>query len=95
MKRRLLVAAIAAAVLFLAASCASVNVPVATGSGVVGSKTGQATGTIILGMFGNVDAGMVAAAREGGITQIGTVDTEFRMVFLPLVVRVTTTVTGE
>ena len=75
--------------------CASLNVPVAlAGDGTIGSKTGQASGQIILGIFGDVDAGMVAAARNGGITRISTVDFKGSHI-LGIVFTYTTTVTGE
>nr|AGS52921.1 hypothetical protein [uncultured bacterium contig00019] len=75
------------------AGCVSVNLPAAVGDGTVGPKTGQASGSVILGMFGNVDAGIVAAARNGGITNVGTVDVEVSGGFF--ITTYTTTVTGN
>ncbi|MDR0512255.1 MAG: TRL-like family protein [Treponema sp.] len=95
MKRSFFVVALVSAVLFLAASCTTVNLPAALGEGTIGSRTGQASGTIILGLFGNADAGMLAAAANGGITRISTVDVQVTHVLLGLMTTVTTTVTGE
>ena len=75
--------------------CPSVNHPVAASSATVGAKTGQSSGQIILGLFGNVDAGMLAAAKAGGITKIATVDTKVQSVLGPVILTFTTTVTGE
>ena len=95
MKRRFLVVALAVAVALIAASCTTVNLPAVMGDGTVGSRTGQASGMIILGLFGTADAGMITAARNGGITQIGAVDHQVTRVFGALLVTHTTTVTGE
>ena len=75
--------------------CPSVNVPAAAGGATVGVKTGQASGSIILGLFGDVDAGSLAAAQAGGITKIATVDVATKVLLGGLVVTYTTTVTGE
>lgn len=55
-------------------SCMSLTQPVAATSNELGSKVGQSTGTIVLRLFGNVDAGIQTAAKNGGITKISTVD---------------------
>jgi hypothetical protein len=94
MKKVALIAILAVAALVMM-GCPSINQPVAATGNPIGSKTGQASGKIILGLFGNVDAGIVAAARAGGITRISTVDTEIKGLLGTLVITVTTTVTGE
>jgi len=76
-------------------SCTTVNLPAQISDGTVGTRTGQASGTIILGLFGTADAGMITAARNGGITRIGAVDVQVTRVFGALMVTYTTTVTGE
>lgn len=87
-----------AGVLFLATalfSCASLNMPVAATSNPVGTLVGQSTGTIWLGMIGNADASIKEAAQNGGITEISTVDFEYKMVVLGLGSKFTCTVTGK
>ena len=74
--------------------CTTVNLPAAAGGATVGAKTGQASGSIILGAFGTVDAGILKAARAGGITKIATVDVQVKQL-LGFVTTYTTTVTGE
>jgi hypothetical protein len=74
--------------------CPSINQPVGATGNPVGSKTGQASGQIILGAFGDVDAGIVAAAQAGGISRISTVDFQTKSL-LGIVMTYTTTVTGE
>jgi hypothetical protein len=44
------------------------------GTGTVGAKTGEACGTSILNLATFGDASATTAAKNGGITQIGTVD---------------------
>jgi PBP1b-binding outer membrane lipoprotein LpoB len=74
--------------------CPSVTRPVSVTSNTIGSKTGTASGQIILGAFGDADASALTAARNAGITKISTVDTQVKS-FLGLVVTYTTTVTGD
>lgn len=76
-------------------SCASLNRPVAATSNPVGELVGQSTGTIWLGVIGNVDASIKEAAQNGGITEISTVDFEYRMVALGFGAQFTCTVTGN
>jgi len=94
MKKAILIVAL---VIFAIAliGCPSVNVPMAAGGATVGAKTGTSSGKIILGMFGDADAGMLAAAKAGGITKIATVDTKVKGMLGALVLTFTTTVTGE
>lgn len=80
---------------FLFTGCVTVNSPVSATSNPVGSKVGTSSGTIYLGIFGTADAGMKAAAANGGITKISTVDTQVETFLGYLMVTVTTTVTGE
>ena len=94
MKKVIVIVALAFVAIALM-GCPSVNLPQATGSATVGDKTGQASGNIILGLFGDVDAGMLTAAKNGGITKIATVDTKVKNILGGLVITYTTTVTGE
>lgn len=85
-------------ILFLAISifsCASLNRPVAATSNAVGELVGQSSGTVWFGIIGNVDAGIKEAAENGGITEISTVDFEYRMVALGFGLQFTCTVTGN
>jgi hypothetical protein len=59
-----------------------------------GSKTGMATVVNYAGIVSLGDASIVAAAKDGGITKIRTVD--FQMVnYSPFYAQTTTIVTGE
>ena len=93
MKKAIVVLVLVFAVALM--GCPSVNLPAAAGPGTVGALTGQASGSIILGLFGDVDAGILAAAQAGGITQIATVDVKVKYLLGALVVTYTTTVTGN
>ncbi|GHV44117.1 hypothetical protein AGMMS50268_39460 [Spirochaetia bacterium] len=92
MKKLLVLFVLVAAIALM--GCPSVNQPVSATGNAIGSKTGQASGNIILGLFGDVDAGIVAAARAGGITKVSTVDFQTKSL-LGFVTTYTTTVTGE
>jgi len=92
MKKAIVLIAIAAIVLM---GCPSVNLPASGGDGTVGPKTGQASGSIWFGLFGNVDAGMITAARNAGITKIGAVDVRVSSIFGFIKTTYTTTVTGQ
>jgi hypothetical protein len=94
MKKVLLVLVLAIGALAMM-GCPSVNTPVAATGNPIGSKTGQASGQIILGIIGDVDAGIVAAAAAGGITKVSTVDTQYKGFLGSVIITVTTTVTGE
>jgi hypothetical protein len=83
------------AVCFLAVGCATITSPVAATSNPVGSKVGQSSGKIWLGVFGSADAGIQAAAKNGGITNISTVDFTRKLGILALWVEYEATVTGE
>jgi len=94
MKKAILIIALAIVAIALM-GCPSVNQPVAAAGATVGTKTGQSSGKIILGLFGNADAGSLAAAQAGGISKIATVDTKVSLFLGGLVITFTTTVTGE
>jgi len=94
MKKVIIIAALAIAMVALM-GCPSVNLPMAAGGATVGAKTGQSSGSIILGLFGNVDAGMLTAAKNGGITRIATVDTAVKNMLGGFMITYTTTVTGD
>jgi len=59
-----------------------------------GPKTGKSVATTILGLVAYGDTGVEAAARNGGITRIMTVDYDSRNI-LGVYARFTTIVTGE
>ena len=59
-----------------------------------GSKTGTSTACSICGLFAFGDSGIAAAAKDGGITKIESVDTKTTNV-LGVYTAVTTIVTGE
>jgi ABC-type sugar transport system substrate-binding protein len=84
-----------AAVCLLAAGCSSLTVPIAATANPAGSKIGRASGQIWFGFFGTADAGIQAAAKNGGITSISTVDLTKRNGFLGLWVEYEAVVTGE
>jgi hypothetical protein len=94
MKKTLVLVAVALIAVALM-GCPSVNYPVAAGNATVGAKTGQSSGQIILSIIGDAEAGMLAAAKAGGITKIATVDTQVKTFLGSLFVTITTTVTGE
>lgn len=55
-------------------SC-SVSYPVAVTNNPAGPKRGVAYKKVVLGMaFGDIDMGIIKAAKQGGITKIGSVD---------------------
>lgn len=65
------------------ASCAS-TLPLTATSNPVGSKMGQASATYLFGTIpmGPSDLGIYAAAKNGGITKISTVDTKVVPMFI-------------
>ena len=102
---RLLAAVLACA--FLVSACAVgagspvTGVAINTGTGpmdatsnIVGPKTGEASATSILGLFGFGDASIKKAAENGGIRKISTVDQK-SMNILGIFATSTTIVTGE
>jgi hypothetical protein len=88
------VAALAFALVALM-GCQSVHFPVVICNANIGAKVGQASGRIILFVFGNVEDSVLVAAKNGGITRIATVHTQVKWLLPPLVKTYTTTVTGE
>ena len=76
------------------ASC-SMTMPVAATSNEVGSKVGRSSGTCYLQVlcFG-VDASIMSAAKDGGITKISTVDIKVKDI-LGIVTTYECIVTGE
>jgi len=92
MKKVIVIVALAFAAIALM-GCPSLNLPHSVGSASI-EKTGQSSGSLILGLFGNVDAGIATAAKNGGITKVATVDHEVKSI-LGFIVTYTTTVTGE
>ena len=73
----------------------ALTLPVNATSNTVGSKVGTAKATGYLGvLFFDQDASIMAAARNGGITKISTVDIKSTSV-LGIVVTYETIVTGE
>jgi hypothetical protein len=95
MKKLIVMMAALIAVCFLVVGCATVTIPVAATTNPVGSKVGQASGKIWLGVFGTADAGIQAAARNGGIKNISTVDITQKLGILGLWIEYEATVTGE
>ena len=77
-------------------SCATISMPVAATGVSLGSKVGVASGKTIFGVFGkDTNSTIAQAAKNGGITQISTVDFSFNPGFLYIVQTYTCTVTGE
>jgi len=81
---------------FLLTAC-TFTVPIAVTSNTVGSKTGVATADFLDGSFFDegADAGIAAAAKNGGITKISTVDMTFIVEAFPASCKIVTRVTGE
>ena len=95
MKKSVVMVMVIAVICFLAAGCATLTLPVAATTQPIGSKVGQASGKIWLAVFGTADAGIQAAAENGGITKISTVDLTKKFGILGLWIEYTVTVTGE
>jgi hypothetical protein len=93
--KKLIPAIALVAICFLALSCATITLPVSATTQPVGSKVGQASGKIWLGAFGTTDAGIQAAAKNGGISTISTVDLTKKLGILGLWIEYEATVTGE
>jgi len=91
MKRTALVIALIC-VMALLTACVS-TLPYAGATGEVGSKVGMSTAKWYVFPYLMGDAGIVAAAEDGGITTIGTVDIKQEYYFLWGII--TTIVTGE
>jgi len=84
--------------LFLVAtlvSCATYPIPITATGNDLGPKVGKASGYLYFGLFGDASgANIPAAARNGNITKISTVDVEVSN-FLNFAQIVTCVVTGE
>jgi len=93
MKKVIVIVALAFAMIALM-GCPSVNLPRLVGNASI-QKVGQASGTVILGAFGTVDAGIYEAAQNGGITKVASVDVRVKKLLGYIMVTWTTTVTGE
>jgi len=93
MRTRLLIVAALLLILFLTAC--TINRPVAATTNPLGSKTGVYTQMGILGFppFMNNNAAIAQAARNGGITNISTVD--YNMTWMIFIMKYETIVTGE
>jgi len=93
MKRTTLIALLC--VMALLTACTTVTQPYDAGAtGEVGSKVGMSTAKWFFSpALLNGDAGVLAAAKDGGITTIGTVDIQIEYKFLSGTI--TTIVTGE
>jgi hypothetical protein len=93
--KKLIVGMVALITVCFLVGCATITAPVAATTNPVGSKVGQASGRIWLGVFGTADAGIQAAANNGGIRNISTVDITQKLGILGLWVDYEATVTGE
>ena len=81
----------------LIASCSTVQPFDAGASGVVGKKTGEASQAFLFMLPLKGEGGVAQAARNGGITKIGTVDIRVNWPASPIIPYfvVTTVVTGD
>jgi hypothetical protein len=79
----------------LLCSCATITLPISATSNDLGRLVGTSTGTVWLGIFGEADASIKEACRNGGIREISTVDLQTKKLFLGLGTRYTCIVTGE
>lgn len=80
----------------LIASCSTV-MPVAGATGSVGKKTGEASQAFVFMLPLKGEGGVAQAAKNGGITKVGTVDIRINYPASPVIPYyiVTTVVTGE
>ena len=89
--------AITACLLMIATmmSCATYPIPITATGNELGPKVGRASDNIYFGLFGDASgANILAAARNGNITRISTVDVQVSN-FLNIVQKVTVVVTGD
>ena len=95
MKKGLFALAVLVSALFIA-SCSSVD-PIAGATGTVGEKTGEASQKFILIFPLKGEGGIMQAAKNGGITKVGTVDVRVDWPASPIIPYkiVTTVVSGE
>ena len=95
MKKGLFALAVLVSALFIA-SCSSED-PIAGATGTVGKKTGEASQKFILIFPLKGEGGIMQAAKNGGITKVGTVDVRVDWPASPIIPYkiVTTVVSGE
>lgn len=93
-KTALVLFVVLAALLF--ASC-STMMPVAGATGTVGKKTGEASQSFVFGYPLKGEGGIAQAAKNGGISKVGTVDVRIDWPASPIIPYfvVTTVITGE
>ncbi len=92
MKKLMLAGAMVCA---LALSACTSFTPVAASSGTVGAKTGESTATFLFGYLPlKGDNSILAAANNGGIKNVATVDVK-TVSYLGLYAKKTTIVTGN
>lgn len=72
----------------------NMNYPITATTSEQGSKTGEASASSILGIIATGDASVAAAAKNGGITKIKTVDVKTSNI-LGIYATYTVVVTGE
>ena len=65
------------------------------GSGNIGAKKGKACATNILGLIAEGDASIVAAAKNGNITNVTTIDSEFESYLFGIFSKKCTLVSGN
>lgn len=95
MKKFRVLAAIAACALL--SSCATISNPVAVTTNKFGTKCGEASSMIYLGLWSykGAENGIDKAAKEAGITKISHVDSYTTNYFFGIVQKQTTKVYGE
>lgn len=87
----------ALAVCALLSSCATISRPVAATTNSFGTKCGESSSMIYLGLWSykGAENGIDKAAKEAGITKISHVDTYTTNYFFGIVQKQTTKVYGE
>ena len=95
MKKGLFALAVLVSALFIA-SCSTVR-PIAGATGTVGKKTGEASPAFFAQFPLKGEGGILQAAKNGGITKVGTVDLRIDWPASPAIPYyiVTTVVSGE
>ncbi|MCS7013548.1 MAG: TRL domain-containing protein [Chloroherpetonaceae bacterium] len=73
---------LSALLLAFSLNACTVTFPVAVSGNQIGQKVGKASSSIILGLFAFGDSSIQAAAKNGGITKISTVDVQFTSILL-------------
>ncbi len=94
--KKVLTAVLVTFAVFFMVSCSTMS-PVAGASGKVGSKTGEASQAFWAGLPLKGEGGILQAAKNGGITRVGTVDLRVDYPASPVIPYyiVTTVVSGE